>query len=362
MKTQALLLAFAVSFSSLAQTLSTIEAVEYDPAGDRWFVSNNSSILETSDGGESWVYFGNGSASHGMEVLGDVLYVLKNSQLRAYDLTTAELVSTANFSPTPAFLNGMGNDGENLLVISDFGSSRIYTADVSDPENIVTTMITSVTGAPIAFNGVVVDTENNRAIVVSWGSNAKIYEVDLVTGDYSILLLGTGLGNLDGIDVDSEGNYYVSSWSPPRITKYNSDFTESETVVSSGLSSPADICYSIETDTLGVANSGSSQVTFHFFGTDDVQDISTSTEFDINLTGEELIFNINRPATFELLAYSIEGKVMAREDIQLLQGMTRVQLSRLPQGFTNARLITVIALESGTHTYRETFKQGLRQL
>tara|TARA_B110000444_G_scaffold249598_1_gene274901 strand:+ start:1596 stop:2684 length:1089 start_codon:yes stop_codon:yes gene_type:complete len=362
MKIQALILAFAVSFSSLAQTLSSIEAVEYDPSGDRWFVSNTWSILETSDGGVNWEYFGDAEASHGMEVLGDNLYVLKNSQLRAYDLATANLVSTAGFSPTPAFLNGMGNDGENLLVISDYTTSRIYTADVSNPENIITTMITSVVGEPIAFNGVVVDTDNNRAIVVSWGSNAKIYEVDLATGDYSILLLGSGLGNLDGIDVDSEGNYYVSSWLPPRITKYNSDFTESETVVSTGLSNPADICYSTETDTLGVANSGSSEVTFHFFGTDEIEDINTVPEFNINLTGKELIFNINKTATFELLAYSIEGKLMAREEIQLLPGRTKVQLSRLPIGFTNARLITVIGLDIGETNYMETFKQGLRLL
>ena len=362
MKILALIFTVAVAFSSQAQTLSTIEAVEYDPAGERWFVSNTWSILETSDGGVSWEYFGDAEASHGMEVLGDNLYVLKNSQLRTYNLATADLVSTATFSPTPTFLNGMGNDGEGLLVISDFATSRIYTADVSDPENIITTMITSVVGAPIAFNGVVVDAENNRAIVVSWGSNAKIYEVDLATGDYSILLLGSGLGNLDGIDVDSEGNYYVSSWSPARITKYNSDFTESETVVSSGLSNPADICYSIETDTLGVANSGSSQVTFHFFGTDDVQDINAEAEFDINLTGEEFTFNITRPQVFEILAYSIEGKLMAREEIQLLQGNTRVQLSRLPQGFDKAHLITVIAQGNGSTIYKETFKLGLRQL
>ena len=101
-----------------------------------------------------------------------------------------------------------------------------------------------------------------------WGNNADILAFDLEGGDMTTLVNGTGLGNLDGIDVDGSGQYYVSSWSPTRITRFSNDFADAETVVTGagGLSSPADISYAVGIDTLGVANSGSDEVTFHGFG------------------------------------------------------------------------------------------------
>ena len=104
-----------------------------------------------------------------------------------------------------------------------------------------------------------------RAVIVNWGGNADILAVDLESGALTTIVNGTGLGNCDGIDMDSDGRYYVSSWSPNRITRFSNDFSQSETVVSSGLSSPADISFDETNHILGVANSGSNQVTFHQF-------------------------------------------------------------------------------------------------
>ncbi|HBP45511.1 MAG TPA: hypothetical protein DD635_06380, partial [Flavobacteriales bacterium] len=47
-----------------AQTPNLIEAAEYEPTANRWFISNGSSILETDNGGVSYEYFGSGSATH----------------------------------------------------------------------------------------------------------------------------------------------------------------------------------------------------------------------------------------------------------------------------------------------------------
>jgi hypothetical protein len=57
----------------------------------------------------------------------------------------------------------------------------------------------------------------------------------------------------------------VSSWSPARITRFSNDFAASETVVSSGLASPADISFDPEAEILGVANSGNQTLTLHDF-------------------------------------------------------------------------------------------------
>ena len=80
-------------------------------------------------------------------------------------------------------------------------------------------------------NGIVFDGENNRLIFVNWGSNAAIKAVDLSNNSVSTIIT-TNLGNIDGIDDDNDGNYYISSWSPARITKYDKDFVNPPEIIS----------------------------------------------------------------------------------------------------------------------------------
>ena len=119
-----------------AQTPTSIEAVEYDPTGQRWFVSNGSSLLVTDNQGIDWSFFGEAQATHGMEVMGNHLFAIGDNVIRAYDLGDASEVGSLSI-PGVGFLNGMGNDGTSLLVVSDFSSSRLYTVDASDPANVV---------------------------------------------------------------------------------------------------------------------------------------------------------------------------------------------------------------------------------
>ena len=263
------LAACCAALTAQNQTPSDIEAVEYDPQGNRWFVSNGNSVLVTSDQGVNWEFFGEAEASHGMEIMNGVLYAIGGNVIRAYALSSAELLGSLAI-PGVGFLNGMGNNGAGMLVVSDFANSRIHSVNAADPTAMTSTQLTGNLG--LTPNGVVVDVENNRAIVVCWGNNADIIAVDLESGEVSTLVDGTGMGNLDGIDDDGNGHYYVTSWSPNKVTRYNADFTEAEPMLSSaaGLSSPADISYAVELDVLGIANSGSDEVTFHDFGSSHV--------------------------------------------------------------------------------------------
>lgn len=260
------LIALAWAGISLAQTPNSIEAVEYDPDANRWFVSNGSSLLVTENQGLDWQFFGEAQASHGMEVLNGVLYAIGNNVIRAYNLTSAEQIGSLSI-PGVGFLNGMGSHSDGLLVVSDFYNDRIYTVDVSEPDQMNYSLLAGNFGS--TPNGIVVDEANFRAVVVCWGNNADILSVDMESGEVTPLVNGTGLGNLDGVDMDGDGRFYVSSWSPTRVTRYTADFSDSETVLTSsaGLSSPADISYAVEIDTLGIANSGNDNVTFHGFGT-----------------------------------------------------------------------------------------------
>ena len=69
-------------------------------------------------------------------------------------------------------------------------------------------------------------------------------------------LITTTLSNIDGIAADAYGNYYVSTWGNNTIRRYSSNFTVGPTTVVTGLSSPADLFYNQQNDTLAIPNSG----------------------------------------------------------------------------------------------------------
>ena len=360
MKTLYTLLAILFASTLAAQTPSGIESAEYDPSGERWFVScGTSTILSTSDMGDSWDFFGSGNASYGMEVMNGALFVIHNNKVYAYDLITAELLGMETIVGAE-FLNGMGSDGNGTLIISDFYSGRILKIDASDPVNMSTSTLVGNTGS--TPNGVVVDVENGRAVVVNWGVNSDILAVDIESGVVTTLVNGSGLGNCDGIDMDSEGNYYISSWNPTRITKYNSDFTESEIVVSSGLSSPADISFDEVNNILGVANSGSNQVTFHYISGANTQNINILEDLDVELNGNEFIFNLSLGDRFTFTAYTLEGKLLAVSSVSLPAGKSTVLLDRLPEGFSKAALVHISKDSDIGNSADKTFKLGLHQL
>lgn len=316
-----------INGAAFAQTPGNIESAEYDPTGNRWFISNNSSLLETYDGGESYAYFGSATASHGMEVINGHLFALGNNVIRAYNLETAELAGSYSI-PGAGFLNGMGSRAQEL-VVSDFSNGKIHRVDITDPANMSSSVLINNTGT--TPNGVVIDEVNDRAIVVNWGLYASILAIDLTNEEQTTVVANTGLGNLDGVDMDGEGRFYISSWSPARITRYSNDFSSSETVVQGyveGLSNPADICYSLETDTLGVANSGTGIPSFHYFGsTSDINE--TVNPESVIWDGQELRIESNLSGTWNLSSYSTAGQLLASKEMELPNAPIRISPERL---------------------------------
>jgi sugar lactone lactonase YvrE len=244
--------------TAFSQNLTGVESVEFDPVSERFLVTNGSSIVFIDDNEDADGTLATGAgADYGMEVMNGVLWAIDNNQIKGYNVSDGSLLATANVSGA-SFLNGMASDGESRLWVTDFSLKKIHEINVSELSNpVVTQIVANTVSTP---NGIVYDGENNRLIFVNWGSNAAIKAVDLSNNTMSTLTT-TMLGNCDGIDNDSYGNYYVSSWSPvARITRFNSDFSVNETITVTGLSSPADICYAQSIDTLAIPNSGNNTV------------------------------------------------------------------------------------------------------
>jgi len=345
MRIIALLAALLCTFSTQAQSLSGVESVEYDPINNRYLASSDGTSIVAIAPNGALSYFGSGlTADYGMEVMNGTLFAIAGSTIKGYDLATETQVMSLSISGA-TFLNGMGNNGTNKLWVSDFSAKKIYEVNVADINNPSYTAIVSNTVT--TPNGIVYDGDNNRILFVNWGTGAAIKAVDLGTNMVSNVVANTGLGNIDGIDRDGDGNWYISSWSPARITKYNNDFSSSEIITVPGISSPADICYAPETDTLAIP--GGNQILFVGFE-------SSTVGFDEDEFEDP--FRIHYSDGFPVVRFELTEMQDARMEVLDMSGRNvfTVFEGSQPKGHQTV-FLSSIGLYSGTYLCRLSSKE-----
>jgi len=237
------------------------ESVEYDPAGDRYFVSNTTGavIKVRSQAGAVSDFVAVSPAPYGLEIMGDVLYACSGGSVKGYSLANAALVFNRNLGGT--FLNGITTDG-TFLYVTDFSATRIYKVDPAN--NSHTTLVANTQGTP---NGIVYLPGNDELLVAYWGSNASVRSFDRNTG-LNIGNVSTTLTNIDGITLDCLGRVLIASWSPDRITAFDwgiisPTFTD---LMVPGLNNPADIDFDAVNNRVCIPNSGNNTVTLHEIG------------------------------------------------------------------------------------------------
>lgn len=232
------------------------ESVEYDPAGDRYFVSNtSSSSIKVRDQQGTVTNFVNVSpAPYGLEILGDTLFACSGGTVKGYLLSDASLVFNRNLGGT--FLNGITTDG-TFLYVTDFSGTRIFKVDVAN--NSHTTLVANTSGTP---NGIVHRPGTDELLVAFWGSNAAVKAFDRNTGSL-LSSVPTTLSNIDGITLDCFGRVLLASWSPARISRFEWGVPSPvfENLQVSGLSSPADIDFDPVNSRICIPNSGNNTVT-----------------------------------------------------------------------------------------------------
>ncbi|WP_299764604.1 T9SS type A sorting domain-containing protein [uncultured Dokdonia sp.] len=298
---------------SNAQNYQSAESVAYDEANDRWLVANGSNII-IDDGNGNLSVFGTMSATHGMEIIGNILYALDSNVLRGYDLDTAAQVMSLSISGV-GFLNGMANNGVDQLYVTDFSLGDIHQIDVSDIDNPTSTILTSNAGT--SPNGILFDGDNNRLLFVTFTSNASIRQLDLTNNSVSDVIADTGLGNIDGIIYsESLDEFYVSSWNPAAITRYTSDFSESAIIDVPSINNPADIDIKDVGGTVTIGIPIFNNVLFA-----DVEDplaieeaVLDSIQFSLSenpITSSSIIsFTLQEASQVSMSVYSIDGKLI----------------------------------------------------
>ncbi|MDH3289802.1 MAG: SMP-30/gluconolactonase/LRE family protein [Gemmatimonadota bacterium] len=212
--------------------LRSPESVLHDQVADRYLVTNvnGSSLAKDGNGFVSrlapdgslealkWI---DGTtpdvtlhAPKGMAIRGDTLFVADIDAVRLFDRVTGAAVGSWRV-PGATFLNDIALTSDGTVYVTDTGlragaaglessgTDAVYRFDASGtPEPLVSG---TALGGP---NGIVVDKE--RIVVVTYRTG-RVILIDAKTGQISGLP-APERGQLDGIAVDADGSYLMSSW------------------------------------------------------------------------------------------------------------------------------------------------------
>ena len=286
------------------------ESMEHDAAGQRYFISNTGSntILQRDYDGVVTTFIDNlPTAPYGLELKGDTLFACMGGSIEGFNSSTGTLVF--NLAVGGSFLNGITTDGQYIYA-TDFSAKKILKVDPD--AGTFQTLVANTGSTP---NGIVWDPEMERLWVACWGSNAKIKSYDRVSGA-ELSTYTTDLTNLDGITLDCLGRIIVSSWSPPRLSRYENTFTQTPTdLLTPGLSSPADIDFDAVNNLVCVPNSGSNSVSFQAVGdcTLGLSDPAGYTRMLVrpNPNNGTLTVDLDLKNSVPFLVYTLRGTMVA---------------------------------------------------
>ncbi len=212
--------------------LNNPESAVYDPASGTLFVSNVNGAAVAFDGNgylsqlsldgallaQHWLTGLN--APKGMAIDGGTLYVADIDTLVAVDLATAT-VSASYLVEDAKFLNDVAVGDDGAVYVSDMMLDRIHRLHNGEFQ------IWLESPSLESPNGLLV--EGDRLILGSWGSMVEGFSTEVAGHlkaislvDQSITSLGSGepVGNLDGVESDGMGGYYVTDWVAGKLYQF----------------------------------------------------------------------------------------------------------------------------------------------
>lgn len=188
--------------------ISNIVGAPTEKDGQGWIstVDTEGNVLK-----EKWIDGLN--APKGIRIFQNTLWVSDIDRVLAYDINTAKQVANIQI-PGAKFLNDVATDDQGRIYVSDMLSNKIHVIE----NNKVSTF---AEGPKLECpNGLLV--VGNKLYVASWGTitdvktfatqtPGRLYYLDLKSKKQTFVTKNP-LGNLDGLELDSQGNFIVSDW------------------------------------------------------------------------------------------------------------------------------------------------------
>jgi len=203
---------------------SNPESVVYDPKLNHLYVSNVNGGPNDKDGNgfisivsmdgriinEKWITGLNGPK--GLAISGRTLYAADIDELVAMDIETGRIINKYKVEDAK-FLNDVTAAPNGDIYVSDMLMNRIHL--LADDEFTIWIESTELESP----NGLLA--LDNDIIVGSWGNMTDGFATEvpghlkrISIQDKTITSIGDGssVGNLDGVEVDKDGNFYVTDW------------------------------------------------------------------------------------------------------------------------------------------------------
>jgi len=204
----ALLVLFAGN--AIAGGLNGPEAVRYDPELDIFFVSNfneantgdaNAFVSKMSPDGEIVVAkFMQGTEENpfhggrGMFIDQSGLWVVDANGVHLFDRQSGEQLDFIDLSQfEPGFPNDIVKANDGALYVTDTGTANLY--------RIVDRKASLATKVPMNPNGITVDPETGKLLMVPWSDGEEIIAWDIDEEEFSSVAKLVGGGNYDGIEI-----------------------------------------------------------------------------------------------------------------------------------------------------------------
>lgn len=129
-----------------------------------------------------------------MYIVGDTLWVADAGGIHEFDRHSGAQLGFVDFSAfDPGFINDIVMADDGNLYVTDTGRSWIY--------KVSGRVVTVATETPFGANGITVNPENGRLIIVPWNGSKDFIQWDIDSGKFDLLGSAPAGGNYDGVEV-----------------------------------------------------------------------------------------------------------------------------------------------------------------
>lgn len=256
---------------SIKEGIQTPESAYFDAKSETLYVSNVAGSPAEKDG-KGWIskFDAKGKvvqaqwvtgldAPKGLRASGDTLWVSNIDELISIDIPSGKITQRIPIKGSK-FLNDVAVAPGGEVYVSDMLGGKIYVVKDGKPK-------VFVQGKNFEMpNGLLI--HEGKLIVAGWGTDAKpdfttktpgnLYSIDLKTKKKT-KITKKPLGNLDGVEMTSNGNFWVSDWIAGKVYRVNAQDGTSQ-VVLDGFKGAADLGYVSGSNTLIVPRMGEDQV------------------------------------------------------------------------------------------------------
>ena len=254
-----------------AESFSAPESVYYNSADKTLYISNVVGAGDKKDG-KGWIskikpdgkvvsvkWVDKLNAPKGMRSQNGTLWVSDIDRVVAIDIKSGKIKSSINIAGSK-FLNDIAIAPDDTVYVSDTQGATIYKIKDGKASVFLTGEILEAPNGLLYKDGKLYVAGWGKGIKPDWSTTdvGRIYCIDLKTKKMTYITKKP-LGNLDGLEMDSDGNFIVSDWVAGKI--YKVDLKGKSKLIFEGKKGIADIAYIPSTQMVVVPQMQENEVT-----------------------------------------------------------------------------------------------------